>query len=197
MGHGGSSRIPGLKSETFRQAQDRLSTPRTRTRSRGPWARVHPASSVAGSDAQFVEGIAQAFPGGFKVFRENAGFAHGGHEIGVAGPAGKKVHVEMIGDRPAAVLEEESVLMQAVRAADRHLNLGTEQRIGSTDANIPLSMGIPAVAIGTGGVGGNIHTLQEWYEPVQRETALRRILLVLLAVTQVTAQRGAAVHSVS
>jgi acetylornithine deacetylase/succinyl-diaminopimelate desuccinylase-like protein len=108
-----------------------------------------------------------------------------------------KVHVEMIGDRPAAVLEEESVLMEAVLGADRHLNIRTEQRIGSTDANIPLSMGIPALAIGTGGAGGNIHTLQEWYEPVQRETALRRILLVLLAVTQVTAQRGAAVHSVS
>ncbi len=108
-----------------------------------------------------------------------------------------KVHVEMIGDRPAAVLDEESVLMQMVRGADRHLNIRTEQRIGSTDANIPLSMGIPAFAIGTGGAGGNIHTLQEWYEPVERETALRRILLVLLAVTQVTAQRGAAVHSVS
>lgn len=108
-----------------------------------------------------------------------------------------KVHVELIGDRPAAVLEEDSALMQAVRAADRHLNIGTEQRIGSTDANIPLSMGIPALAIGTGGAGGNIHTLQEWYEPVQRETALRRILLVLLAVTQMTAQQGTAVHSVS
>lgn len=108
-----------------------------------------------------------------------------------------KVHVETIGDRPAAVLDQDSPLMEILRGADRHLNLATEQRIGSTDANIPLSMGVPALAIGTGGVGGNIHTLQEWYEPVQRETALRRILLVLLAVTQVTAQRGAAVHSVS
>jgi tripeptide aminopeptidase len=108
-----------------------------------------------------------------------------------------KVHVEMIGDRPAAVLAEDTVLMETVRAVDRHLNLGTEQRVGSTDANIPLSMGIPAFAIGTGGMGGNIHTLQEWYEPMNRETALRRVLLTLLAVTQVTAQRGAAVHSVS
>jgi tripeptide aminopeptidase len=108
-----------------------------------------------------------------------------------------KVHLELIGDRPAAELAEDSMMLEMLRGVDRHLGLATEQRVGSTDANIPLSMGIPAVAIGTGGVGGNIHTLQEWYDPTGRETALRRILLTLLAVTQVTAQDEAAVHSVS
>jgi hypothetical protein len=41
-------------------------------------------------------------------------------------------------------------------------------------------MGIPAVAIGAGGKGGGIHTLQEWYDPTGRETALRRVLLTVL-----------------
>jgi len=108
-----------------------------------------------------------------------------------------KVHIEQIGDRPAAVLADDSLLLETVKAVDRHLNLGTEQRIGSTDANIPLSLGIPAIAIGTGGTGANIHTLQEWYDPANRETALRRILLTLLAITQITAQHQAGIHSTS
>jgi acetylornithine deacetylase/succinyl-diaminopimelate desuccinylase-like protein len=108
-----------------------------------------------------------------------------------------KVHIEQIGDRPAAMLADDSVLLETVKAVDRHLNLGTEQRIGSTDANIPLSLGIPAIAIGTGGTGANIHTLQEWYDPANRETALRRILLTLLAITQITAQQQAGIHSTS
>ncbi|WP_263366988.1 M20/M25/M40 family metallo-hydrolase [Edaphobacter bradus] len=104
---------------------------------------------------------------------------------GVAGAP--SVQMERIGARPAAMLAEDSVLLETLRAVDRHLNLRTEPRLGSTDANIPLSLGIPAIALGTGGAGGNIHTLQEWYDPTQRETALRRVLLTLLATTQITA----------
>jgi di/tripeptidase len=98
------------------------------------------------------------------------------------------LQIETIGDRPAASLPDDSALLCTLRAVDRHLNLPTEQRLGSTDANLPLSLGIPALAIGTGGVGGNIHTIEEWYDPTGRETALRRILLLLLASTQITSQ---------
>ena len=90
------------------------------------------------------------------------------------------LEIETIGDRPAATLPDHSPLLHTLRAVDRHLNLRTEPRLGSTDANIPLSKGIPAIAIGSGGAGGSIHTLQEWYDPTGRETALRRILLTLL-----------------
>jgi len=91
-----------------------------------------------------------------------------------------KLGIETIGDRPAASLPDHSPLLQTLRAVDRHLSLRTEPRLGSTDANIPLSRGVPAIAIGSGGIGGGIHTLQEWYDPTGRETALRRILLTLL-----------------
>ena len=97
-----------------------------------------------------------------------------------------KLHIETIGNRPAAALPDDSPILQTLRAVDRHLNLRTELRLGSTDANIPLSRGIPAIAIGTGGTGGGIHTLQEWYDPTGRETALRRILLTLLDTTHLT-----------
>ena len=98
-----------------------------------------------------------------------------------------KLHIEPIGNRPAATLPDDSPLLQTLRAVDRHLNLRTEQRLGSTDANIPLSRNIPAIAIGAGGTCSGIHTLQEWYDPTNRETALRRILLTLLDTLQTTA----------
>jgi tripeptide aminopeptidase len=105
--------------------------------------------------------------------------------------------IETIGDRPAASLPDDSALLSTLRAVDRHLNLSTEQRLGSTDANLPLSLGIPAVAIGTGGIGGNIHTLEEWYDPTGRETAFRRILLLLLAATQLAPKLAEESHAVS
>jgi len=100
------------------------------------------------------------------------------------------VSLEMvpIGERPAGILPEDSALLSALRAVDRHLSVRTELRLGSTDANLPLSLGIPALAIGTGGTGGNIHTLEEWYDPAGREMALRRLLLLLLATTQLAPQ---------
>src|SRR6266702_1433763 len=88
--------------------------------------------------------------------------------------------IEIIGDRPGGALPGDSPLLNTLRAVDRHLNLRTEPGLGSTDANIPLSLGIPAIAVGAGGLGGGIHTLQEWYDPTGRNAALRRILLTLL-----------------
>jgi tripeptide aminopeptidase len=98
-----------------------------------------------------------------------------------------KLHIETIGNRPAAALPDDSPLLHTLRAVDRHLTLRTEPRLGSTDANIPLSKGIPAIAIGAGGIGGGIHTVQEWYDPTGREIALRRILLTLLDTLQIAA----------
>ncbi len=96
--------------------------------------------------------------------------------------------LEAVGERPAAALPDDAPLLQTLRAVDRHLNLRTEPRIGSTDANLPLALGIPAIAIGAGGNGGGIHTLAEWYDPTGREIALRRILLTLLDTAQQTAK---------
>jgi tripeptide aminopeptidase len=98
-----------------------------------------------------------------------------------------KLHIETIGNRPAATLPDDSPILHTLRAVDRHLVLRTELRLGSTDANIPLYRGIPALALGSGGIGGGIHTLQEWYDPTGREAALRRVLLTLLDTLQTTA----------
>jgi tripeptide aminopeptidase len=92
--------------------------------------------------------------------------------------------VEKIGDRPAAQLALDSPLLEALRAVDRHLGLHTEARLGSTDANIPISLGVPALSIGAGGEGGGAHTVAEWYSDKDRELGLRRVLLLTLAMTE-------------
>jgi acetylornithine deacetylase/succinyl-diaminopimelate desuccinylase-like protein len=113
-----------------------------------------------------------------------------------------KLHVQRIGDRPAGALAASSGLYSSLRAVDRHLGIATEARIGSTDANLPLSLGVPALAIGAGGAGWGIHTLQEGYDPTGRDLALRRVLLLLLDMCALTAETGlphpelqAAIHS--
>jgi tripeptide aminopeptidase len=89
--------------------------------------------------------------------------------------------IEMIGDRPAGTLAEHAMVFENLRAVDRHLGIRTETRIASTDANIPLSLGVPALSLGAGGDGGGIHTRNEWYDARGRELGLRRILLLLMA----------------
>ncbi len=85
-----------------------------------------------------------------------------------------------IGSRPAAEIEETAPLVQYVRAVDAHLGIRSHLDCSSTDANVPLSLGLPALAIGSGGVGGGAHTTGEWYRPDGRDLALKRIFLALL-----------------
>jgi tripeptide aminopeptidase len=111
-------------------------------------------------------------------------------EEGKAGkaPEHPTLTIEVIGDRPGGALPEDSPLLSTLHAVDRHLHIRTEPGLGSTDANIPLRLGVPAIAIGAGGVGGGIHTLNEWYDPTGREAALRRILLTLIDTAALAAE---------
>jgi acetylornithine deacetylase/succinyl-diaminopimelate desuccinylase-like protein len=90
------------------------------------------------------------------------------------------VKTKEIGSRPAATLPEQAPILQFVRAVDSHLGIRSHLDCSSTDANIPLAMGIPALAIGAGGLGGGAHTPQEWFSPDGRDLGLKRILLTLL-----------------
>ncbi|MBV8208355.1 MAG: M20/M25/M40 family metallo-hydrolase [Acidobacteria bacterium] len=90
--------------------------------------------------------------------------------------------IRMIGERPAAELPAHSRLLAVVRAVDDHLGNFSRIHRASTDANIPLSLGCDAVALGTGGTGGGAHTVQEWYDPKGRDLGLKRILLITAAM---------------
>jgi len=97
--------------------------------------------------------------------------------------------IAKIGDRPAAHLPADAPLLDALRAVDRHLGLHTDLRLGSTDANIPLSLGVQSLSMGAGGSGGGAHTVAEWYSAKDREVGLRRVLLLTLAMTQWAAEQ--------
>lgn len=87
--------------------------------------------------------------------------------------------IKEIGSRPGGGLAPDAPILEYMRAVDAHLGIRSHLDCSSTDANIPLSLGIPAISIGTGGQGGGAHTAAEWYQPEGRELGLRRILLAL------------------
>jgi acetylornithine deacetylase/succinyl-diaminopimelate desuccinylase-like protein len=87
--------------------------------------------------------------------------------------------IKEIGSRPSGELPDDAPLLEAVRAVDAHLGIRSRLDCSSTDANIPLSLGLQAASIGAGGQGGGAHTPSEWYLPEGRDLGLRRVMLAL------------------
>jgi acetylornithine deacetylase/succinyl-diaminopimelate desuccinylase-like protein len=87
--------------------------------------------------------------------------------------------IKEIGSRPSGALPQDAPILEYLRAVDAYLGIHSHLDCSSTDANIPLSLGLPAVSIGAGGQGGGAHTAGEWFQPEGRELGLRRVLLVL------------------
>jgi len=100
-------------------------------------------------------------------------------------PQGLSSEVVVIGNRPAGELEPQARILQVMRTVDNQLGNAAQVQRASTDANVPLSLGREAIAIGGGGSGGGAHTLQEWFDCNGRELGLKRILLTLLALAGV------------
>jgi tripeptide aminopeptidase len=100
-------------------------------------------------------------------------------------PPTLRADVTVLGDRPAGSLDDAHPLVHAARRATEAVGITPRSASASTDANIPLSRGIPAIAIGAGGCGGGAHTSDEWYDDATGARGLTRLLrLVLdLAVT--------------
>lgn len=87
-----------------------------------------------------------------------------------------------LGTRPAGKLPDDSPLVTTIRDIDSFLGNRSRLERSSTDANIPLSLGIPALALGGGGKGGGSHTAEEWFDPAGRELGLKRLFLAAVAL---------------
>lgn len=98
--------------------------------------------------------------------------------------------INLLGSRPGGDLPGNSPLLAALRAADAVVSNQSRAERASTDANVPLSLGIDAIAIGAGGNGGGAHSLQEWYESEGREVGLQRVLLTLLGISGVNGEKN-------
>ncbi|MGB6384953.1 MAG: M20/M25/M40 family metallo-hydrolase [Terriglobales bacterium] len=110
---------------------------------------------------------------------------HAAAQQGTRRPQLVQSEVVEIGNRPAGELAPNARLLKVIRAVDAQLGNAAQVQRASTDANIPLSRGREAIAIGGGGSGGGAHTLQEWFDCNGRELGLRRILLTMLTLSGV------------
>jgi tripeptide aminopeptidase len=90
-----------------------------------------------------------------------------------------------LGARPAGRVADSAPLVETIRNVDRFLGNRSRIERSSTDANIPLSLGIPAVSLGAGGKGGGSHTLTEWYDASGRDLGLKRLFLATLTLAGV------------
>lgn len=97
-------------------------------------------------------------------------------------PSKLEAEILPIGNRPGGQLDPKARILQIAQAVDAYLGNQAKIQRASTDANIPISMGRAAIAIGAGGSGGGAHTLQEWFDTTGREIGLQRILLIVLAL---------------
>ena len=90
---------------------------------------------------------------------------------------------EQTGDRPSGETPIGSPIVRAAIECSRALGIEPRLDCSSTDSNIPISLGIPAITLGVGGVSGNCHSLTEWYEPHGRELGIKRLLLLTASLT--------------
>src|SRR6267143_327404 len=117
-------------------------------------------------DAYFRRSVREA------ADEENAGRRNGTEALALV--------TELIGERPGGETPTEDPLVQLAWAATEIVGGKPELERASTDSNLPISLGVPAITLGGGGTSANSHTPDEWYDPRGRTAALKRALLVIL-----------------
>jgi tripeptide aminopeptidase len=95
------------------------------------------------------------------------------------------VEINLIGDRPAGIIAEDSPIIQATRRAVTVVTRAPSVLFAgsSTDSNVAMSLGVPAVTLGGGGEGGNWHSLNEWYKPTDAYLGPQNVLLTMLVLS--------------
>ena len=135
------------------------------------WLEVDARSASAAIIARLDRDVREAAAAG--AAEENARRAPGATALAFT--------VEVIGERPGGETPVDHPLVLAAMEATRLVGRNPELAIASTDANIPISLGIPAVAIGAGGRGGDAHTPAEWFENTEGTLGLSRALGVVVS----------------
>ncbi|MEZ5402336.1 MAG: M20/M25/M40 family metallo-hydrolase [Bryobacteraceae bacterium] len=96
--------------------------------------------------------------------------------------SGKSIDAEtkLVSNRPAGTTPESAALVKAALAASKATGHAPSLVFSSTDSNIPISLGIPAVTLGGGGRSDNAHSLEEWFEPAGAWKGPQTVLLTIL-----------------
>ena len=91
------------------------------------------------------------------------------------------VDIDMIGNRPSGIVPADAPLIQRALAATLAVGAEPEFSMGSTDSNVPISLGIPATTIGSGGEGFGAHSLHEWWANRDGHLGIQKAILLVLA----------------
>ena len=106
-------------------------------------------------------------------------------------PEGLKLEVERLGERPTGPSELTRDWVDIGRATWERLKVPVKVTASSTDANVPLSMGIKASTLGTCR-GGRVHTTSEWIDPTGLPKGLEAFLLTVLSALALFQKQGEA-----
>ncbi|MFN2512672.1 MAG: M20/M25/M40 family metallo-hydrolase [Pyrinomonadaceae bacterium] len=102
-----------------------------------------------------------------------------------------ELNLQLIGERPSGETRADVPIVEMAQEATRALGFTPRLDQASTDSNVPISLNVPAITLGGGGTSGNSHTIDEWYDPRDREAGLKRALLVILGMVKVkTEEKG-------
>ena len=126
------------------------------------------APALAALDARFQKAVDQA------VADENARWSTGK----------VTVNKELVGERPAGRTAESSAIVKTAIAVNESLGLPVHLGEGSTDANVPISLGIPAITVGGGGRSTGGHSLGETFETTESWKGTQRVLLLVVALAR-------------
>ncbi len=96
-----------------------------------------------------------------------------------------KLDIKLIGDRPTGTQSQDSPIIQIASAANKFKNVQNNFGFSSTDSNLPISIGIPAITIGGGGIGKGAHSLDEQWDSKDSHIGSQRALLITLGIVGV------------
>jgi acetylornithine deacetylase/succinyl-diaminopimelate desuccinylase-like protein len=94
------------------------------------------------------------------------------------------VSAELVGVRPAGQTPKDSLIVQTALAVSHALDMPETLHEGSTDANVPMNLGIPAITISGGGSGTGAHSLNETFDTRDSWRGTQRALLLAVALAR-------------
>jgi tripeptide aminopeptidase len=103
------------------------------------------------------------------------------------GTAAMTASVQPLGDRPCGMTGADHPLVQLAIGATALIGRTPELALASTDASVPIALGIPAIAIGAGGRGGDAHSVTEWFENIDGPLGVARALTIIAGTAGIAA----------
>lgn len=120
-----------------------------------------------------------------KLFKQNAQAALEEENARWNNEGKLNLDIKLIGDRPTGTQPQDSPIIKIAASANKFMNIENDFGFSSTDANLPISIGVPAITIDGGGIGKLAHSLDEQWDSKDSYLGSQRTLLIVLGVVGV------------